>query len=374
MKIQEFLNNTEFENIDKRLKKIKNELEQNSFNLFTISSYNSYLENFHSDVIAILLNPNERHNQKNLFLDYFLDYLIQLGVKINKDDYALSEITREKGRIDIWIKDNTSKKSIIIENKINNAEDQDNQIENYYNYVENSGFQIDSIIYLTLNGNKKAPLTERININEKIINIASFSNSGNDICKGWLHKCYDNSNDEDNRSFIYQYLKLIKHLSQIGMDKQIKDDFYSVINNGDGFQKTKAIAELVASLEEYRADLFASKIGNEYLPFKKNSRYRPNHWLYENFFDNGIVFKLDVYFHSDGSARLDFWNPNQPEETQKLNVSTKLKSIGLIDDFEFGGFGGGMYKAFELENYNNIGDLDIKIYEFTKNLFEKLRE
>jgi len=373
MNIEKFIDQKEFENVNKRLQNIRNEIQLNSFNLFTISSYNSYLENFHSDVIAILLNPNERHNQKNSFLNLFLDYLIEFGVKINKDDYAFCEITREQGRIDIWIKDNTSKKSIIIENKINNAGDQENQLENYYNYAKNSGFEIDSIVYLTLNGNKNAPLTDVAELNEKIQNMSAFKNNITDLSNGWLKKCYENSENEDNRSFIFQYLKLIKHLSQVGMDRQIKEDFYLVINKEDGFLKTKAIAELVAGLEEYRADLFAAKIGNDYLPFRKTYRWRPNHWLYENFNENGVNFKLDVYFNNDGSARIDFWNPNQPEETQKTNTSTKLKSIGLFEKFEFGGFGGGMCKIFNLESFENIEALDNEIYNSVRELFEKLR-
>jgi len=373
MNIETFIHQKEFKNINKRLQNIQNERQLNSFNLFTVSSYNSYLENFHSDVIALLLNPKERHNQKNSFLNLFLDYLIEFGIKINKDDFALCEITREQGRIDIWIKDNTSRKSIIIENKINNAGDQENQLENYYNYAKNSGFEIDSIVYLTLQGKKNAPLTDITELNKKIQNIPAFTNNKTDLCNGWLKKCYENSKDEDNRSFIFQYLKLIKHLSQVGMNKQIQEDFYSAINKEDGFLKTKAIAELVAGLEEYRADLFSSRIGNDYSPFRKIYRWRPNHWLYENFNDNGVIFKLDVYFNTDGSARIDFWNPNQPEEIQKINTSSKLKSIGLLEQFVFGGFGGGMYRVFSLENFENIKTLDNETYNFVKQLFEKLR-
>lgn len=374
MNIESFLSQKEFKNIDKRLKNIQNEIQLNSYNLFTVSSYNSYLENFHSDVIAILLNPDERHKQQNIFLNLFLDYLISQGVELKKDDYILCDVTREQGRIDIWIKDNTSKKSIIIENKINNAGDQENQLENYFNYAKNTGFEIDSIVYLTLNGIKNAPLTDIDELNGKIINISAFTNNGNDLSNGWLLKCYENSQDEDNRSFIFQYLKLIKHLSQVGMDKQIKDDFYSVINKEDGFEKTKAIAELVNKLEEYRADLFFTRINNDYLPFKKNYRWRPNHWLFENYNDNGIVFKIDVHFQSSGSARIDFWNPNQPEEVQKLNSSTKLKSIGLLEEFEDGGFGGGMFKVFDLDKYKNIEIIDNELYNFVKQLFYKLRQ
>ncbi|TKC59177.1 hypothetical protein FBD94_16735 [Pedobacter hiemivivus] len=373
MNIESFIQQKEFDNINKRLQSIQDEMQMNSFNLFTISSYNSYLENFHSDVIAILLNPDERHKKDNCYLNLFLDYLITSGVNLNKEDYALCQITREKGRIDIWIKDNTSKKSIIIENKINNAGDQKKQLETYFNYAKTSGFEIDSVVYLTLNGNKKAPITDILELNEKTINIPAFTNSPADLCHGWLNECYENSTDDDSRSFIFQYIKLIKHLSQVGLDKQIKEDFYNIINKEDGFQKTKAIAQLVAGLEQYRADLFATKIGNDYLPFRKIYRWRPNHWLFENYNDNGIIFKLDVHFYTEGSARIDFWNPDQPEDIQKFNTSTKLKSIGLFEDFKFGGNGGGMYKIFSLEQFEKIQTVDIKLYEFVRLLFIKLR-
>ena len=125
---------------------------------------------------------------------------------------------------------------------------------------------------------------------------------------------------------------------------------------------------------EYRADNYGEKIGNDYLPFKRNYRWRPNHWLYENYNDNGVVFKLDIYFNSDGSARIDFWNPHQPIEIQKANTSQKLDSIQLISEFQHGGFGGGMFKVFKLENFKNLESMDLEIYNFVKNLFKKLRE
>ena len=347
-------------------------MKLNSFNLFTISSYNSYLENFHSDIIALLLDADERHGQYNVFLNLFLDYIITLGAQIQKNDYVLCEITREKGKIDIWIRDNTSRKSIIVENKINNAEDRDNQLETYYNYAKESGFEVDAIIYLTLNGNKKAPWTDDLELNAKMINIQAF-NSSNDLCQGWLQKCYEITQDEHCRSFIFQYLKLIKHLSQIGMDRQIKDDFYKVINKQDSYNKTKAIAALVAGLEEYRTNVFMEKIGGDYLPFKKIYRWRPNHQLFENYIYNEIFYKLDVQFLSDGNAQIDFWTPGKEPEEQKNNISSKLKSIGLYEEFEHGGFGGGMYKFFDINLLHSIENVDNHLYDFIKTFFIKLR-
>ena len=109
------------------------------------------------------------------------------------------------------------------------------------------------------------------------------------------------------------------------------------------------------------------------MPFTKIYRWRPNHWLFEKYNDNGTTYKLDVHFHLNGSARIDFWNPGQPEENQKINTSNKLSSIGLITEFEFGGFGGGMYKVFSLEKHNDIRTIDNELYSFVKRLFVKLR-
>jgi len=372
MQLDTFLSEKTFDNIDKRLKAISNEIERNSYNLFTLSSYNSYLENFHSDIIRMLLDPYGKHGANDAFLRLFLEFLSGQGAALNVADYTYCEVTREVGKIDIWIKDRISKRSIIIENKINNAVDTENQLENYFNYASAKGFVMDAVVYLTLNGVKNAPVSCNAELNAKIINLCAFTGRFTDLVNGWLQKCYDLSADEDNRSFIFQYLKLLKHLSQMGLDRQIKDDFYALISHADGFQKAKAIAELVAGLEEYRADRFFMRINNDYLPFRKTYRWRPNHWLFENFNDGGIVFKLDVHF-DPGCARIDFWNPHQLEEVQRNNVSSKLKTIGLLEEFSYEGFGGGLFKSFALTDFDSIESVDEALYRFVRDFFDLLR-
>ncbi|MCP2027401.1 hypothetical protein L1276_002558 [Flavobacterium sp. HSC-32F16] len=372
MDIASFLALKEFDGIDERIRDVQHQMELNRFNLFTISSYNSYLENFHSDVIKLLLDPQERHGHHSVFLDLFLDYLISLGARIDKSQYTLCELTRERGNIDIWIKDPTSKRSIIIENKINNASDMENQLENYYNYAHLCGFQVDSILYITLHSNKNAPWTDNIELNSKILNISAFKNN-DDLCQGWLEKCYEMAADEHSRSFIFQYLKLIKHLSQHGMDREIKEDFYKIVSSAEGYQKAKAVASLVAGLDQYRTDLLVEKINGDYAPFKKIYRYRPNHQLFERYHDNDILFKVDVQLLSGGNAQIDFWNPDQPHEIQKHNVSEKLKSLGLYDDFEHGGAGGGMYRYFDSGKIGSIEEVDKELFYYLMAFFKKLR-
>lgn len=377
MDFQDFISNEKFKDINKEIERIEEERRRNGFNLFTISSYNTYLENFHSDITALLFNSKERHGQGTQFFKLFLSFLNSLGANIDENQYNNYEVLREKGRIDIWIIDNSSKKSIIIENKINNAFDQENQLKKYYDYASDKGYEVDSIVYLTLKGNKKAPIMNHIDIDGKVIDIEAFSQTGTNLCDGWLQKCYDASKenkDEDSSSFVYQYIKLIKHLSQIVMDNQIKKDFYEVVSNEENRKKAKLLSSLLNDLETFRMDLFMEKIGNNYAPFTKIYRYKSNHQFFKEYKEGGISYQLDVHFYPDKSC-LDFWIPELREDKDKVEkyISDKLKEIGLLDKFNCSGFGYGMYKIFKIEEYNNIKTIDEEIYKFVNIFFEKLK-
>lgn len=58
------------ENADKQ----ENRMET-GFNLFYLISDHYYRETFHSDIIAALLSPKEKHGGGNLYLDLFLDMI-----------------------------------------------------------------------------------------------------------------------------------------------------------------------------------------------------------------------------------------------------------------------------------------------------------
>jgi hypothetical protein len=377
MNIKDFVSHKKFENIDKEIERIERERQNNGFNLFTISSYNTYLENFHSDVIALLLSSKERHLQQERFFKLFLSFLREkYGAIIDENNYQNYQVLREKGKIDIWIKDEISKRCIIIENKINDAIDMPNQIERYYDYVSEKGYLVDGIIYLTLKGNKNAPKVGRKEIDDKIIDIVAFVQDKKNLCNGWLFNCYIEAKerkDDDSSTFIYQYIKLIKHLSLVVMNNELKKDFYEVVSNEQNREKARVLVTLLNELETYRMDLFMEKIGKDYAPFTKIYRYKPYHQLFEGYEEKGIVYKLDVHFYEDKSC-LDFWCPNIEEDECTQHISNKLSKMQLLEEFTLGGFGGGMYKWFTIEDYHNIREIDEAVYIFVHNFFVKLRE
>lgn len=107
----------------------------------------SATENAHSRILGKLLQQ-QTVNGKFEILESFLEYLIEkdhgafAGIRIEKP-----QITQEKERIDLWIKEN-NKYAIIIENKIHKAPDQERQIENYINTTKTCYGFTDKQIYV----------------------------------------------------------------------------------------------------------------------------------------------------------------------------------------------------------------------------------
>jgi len=63
-------------------------------------------------------------------------------------------IERETNKIDLFLYDDKMN-GIIIENKINWADDQRDQLGRYYTKMKGKGYNINTIIYLTLTPEKK---------------------------------------------------------------------------------------------------------------------------------------------------------------------------------------------------------------------------
>jgi hypothetical protein len=371
------LNNAEIQQMVQQHNKTKLHKKQVSYNLFTISSYNSYLENFHSDIVSSLLNPIGLHQQGNTFLHLFIDYLNkEYNCNLLTSDFQDTIVTRETGRLDIWIRDEKSKQSIIIENKINNAADMDEQIDRYFNYAENARkYKVKAVVYLSLDGTKKAPPTIE-NLEHLVKNIGAFTNMENDLVNGWLQLCLKSHGNTDSLSVIHQYIKLIQHLANKNMDTKTMDSFYQFLSTHDGIEIANTIVEMNSKLSTYRADKFANAITN-IAPFKKPFRYRQNYWLYENYRVGNSNLKLDVWFEYDGSALVEFWNPSIRGIEGRKPLTEKLTAIGLIEEFsEKPSYADNGYrKIFKIgDTYKTMVEVDNAIIAFVNNLMKQLRE
>lgn len=113
--------------------------EAPEFNVFKILNICHYEAWVHTPFLCNLLNPKGSHQQRELFLDTFLQNILNL--KVGYGQFSGFEIYEEfpiaNGRIDLLMRYNYAGKKygIVIENKIY-AQDQKSQLFRYYDYLK----------------------------------------------------------------------------------------------------------------------------------------------------------------------------------------------------------------------------------------------
>ena len=324
--IQTLLSNSYLQRICNDYEEHKNELNDIGFNIFTIVSELYYHEKFHSQIIAALLDPNEKHNEGHKFLKVFISFLnnkFNDKCKINIEDYKDAEVTGtksigEKGYIDIWIRG--SKKCIIIENKINNALDQNRQIPTYVAHSKKEGYEIDAIIYLSIDGKK--PIIDKCNwtqpekeeIEKMLLEIAAFSNEDRkekDLYHGWIIPCTNIANSIDALLILRQYGKLIKNLNIATMNNQIMKDFFEIILKENNFTTALDIKDMVdkmpAFMPEHLVYIFEPKLHQS--PFK-SIKAQEQYCKFREFYWHDSEIVIDIWVRDINTYVVQFFDSN----------------------------------------------------------------
>jgi hypothetical protein len=106
----------------------------------------------HSDFLAFLLNPRGNHGLGDAFLRRFLKQ--SLETSFNYPGPSNFQIERETRNVDIFLHDDKNRLAVIIENKID-SDEHDNQLERYWDESVDiyPGFQMFGV-YLTPEGEK----------------------------------------------------------------------------------------------------------------------------------------------------------------------------------------------------------------------------
>lgn len=178
---------------------LHNKMEEVPYSILPMM-YNriSSKELLHSEIIASLLDPNEKHGLGEVPLQCFLD-------KIDCNDFGeLSKtiVELEKGvedmrRIDILL--TNGNKAIIIENKLNDAVDLPNQLKDYLRSITNKELDVLKIVYL--------PLYEYKSAKEKVDNVLNLYPK--DLID-WLSSC--------NSDTCNDYNLLLKYMNQTNIN------------------------------------------------------------------------------------------------------------------------------------------------------------
>jgi hypothetical protein len=326
------------------------------FNVFQLVSDLYYRENFHSDVICEFLNPNGSHGQGDRYLMAFLDMLIDDHTALLKNDFKDANVdkevhTNENRRIDILIKDDRSKKAIIIENKINNAEDMYRQLPHYYQHMRSQGYDVVGIVYIPLSDNNKEPdhtdwEQEEIETIKSVIHIipAYAGKEKTNLYTHWLLPSILCTDDIDCASTLRQYAKLIRYLNINTMDQSILEKFYQFLKKDDNMKTVMSVQNMMNNLPEYLVTRIANHYSNEDVsPFERAFKWHNNTDGWNFSFDNlqfkGNSYALGISF--DQSYIISFGNGKDS------NIKKTFSSLKILREFNDDNWSSKAFDIFE---------------------------
>ena len=310
----------------------KNNFEENyPFNIFELISDIYYRENFHSDIIAKLL-------ENEIILKNFLKF-----IGVDESKYKSYEVSREENKIDILIKTETN--CIIIENKLNWARDMPEQLFRYYNECKNSKkLEVDKIVYLSPNSYKKPADDSVKEIPKELIKtIIGYDGEDEDFYTMVLEKSLKEMNDNEPKEWLLlleHYLKILRQTGETKMDKLTKEFYDKIVNDGKEYEKIELIATMYNDLIKTRINNLAEKFGGE--------NYK-DECFYRDFYSEkrGINYAIAIYANDYKYSYLQLFsreegtvtddNPKSKKKWEQDNkdIEAWLKKHKLFEGFYF---------------------------------------
>lgn len=310
LRIRDFIRSCE--QIGKAYEKSKTDREAEDFNVFRLISDLYYRENFHSDIMSYFLEPRERHGCGSAFLDQFISMLNKVDRNIDSRDYADAVAVREEARIDILIKSESSRRAIIIENKINNAGDMPRQLPRYYDYVS-PNYEIDAIVYVPLDRSKTPDMTDwsaadKAHVLPLLTVIPACDKEKTNIVRDWLIPSANSAKNLDVASVLRQYSKLVEQLNLNIMDTIILEKFYQELVQPNNLESAQSIRNMLNDMPAYLALRIQDKFGQSCHPFMKIWIYQSRDAVFEGAVIDGIYLKMDIWCSENGYDAI-FWSP-----------------------------------------------------------------
>ena len=234
------MNIAEFE---KLFAELKNGYKLNPFSVLALQD--KQLENFHSKVIASLMDERGGSGYATVFRNHFLEFLEGKATILGKNEIAndlasmrknckqikidteYSKKSKESyGRIDILIRDEKTKNAIIIENKINGAPDMSRQLIRYLNGAEVEGCKVAAIVYLKAYDDNGCPDwgdwkdDERNRISQLLIPMSACKNGDAFSIVTWIENVSAKNNSfaivaEQYKDFIDEFRSMDKTWSDM---------------------------------------------------------------------------------------------------------------------------------------------------------------
>ncbi len=292
------------------------------FNAFALVSDTYYRENFHSDVIKAILDPHSGHGEGALYLKKFIEFVEGEARSFGKKDQARAlheltvddtvEVVREEGRVDVKIKG--ADWTIIVENKINGADDMERQIPRYVRKCRKRRENVVAVVYLTAAlpgfpakyGWKPG---DREMVEALLIPVIGFSEtrSSKNLAEDWIGPCALATRGFNAKSILEQYAELLRHQSGETMDQdEVKKVMESMGKHGVcRSELLQVLEEMPKTLARIIADEFSGRV----LVLKKSRVWSAHPEvavldLTDIHLKNGMKVELAIDIHCDDLKEL----------------------------------------------------------------------
>lgn len=321
----------------------------------------------HTAIIADLLNPYGKHRMGRVFLDSFLECL---DVKENLDIIIKKGRTVEsclpnmdKRYIDICIEltNNETKKVIIIENKINNAGEQPEQISDYKNALEKEGFNV--LKTVCIQGTCGKDIGAEINI------------SPMDLAKIFTIK-----EVEDSYNNIKSYLTLLKNMDKNEEHKKIANIIYGM--DDEDIKKIRTIAlsfnemprfilkEIIVELNKKSHNFSENEATGDLYQILEKDGYYIQLWNEESYHTGrNKGFWIEIWFYD--FDRFEIWVKQDDKGKSNLQLKNYIKSkkydCYYVDEAA-NNMDGCEAKRFEFPNKKEFKEM----VDYVSNLYKEL--
>ena len=279
-------------------------------------------ENAHSRILIRLLQYKDKGEYT--WLKFFISRMGDVNIKISNPEIKTEHNTGD-GRIDGLIWENC-KYAIIIENKIWNAPDQENQIDRYVKYVNQHikvKYENIYVIYLTLNGSKIISEYSLSDQTRKRLGNRFIPMSFQDDIIPWLEDdILSNCKVKEKclGSAVYQYIDYLKdRLGQLDYQKQAqKNALKQILTDMNIAENYKELKEL------------ANALGNEVNELCKQVAVKFGE-ITSKCFDSDFTYNNRIKL--DGNGYYQIYN-KQWVEINDLNPHLEWVPISYSDLFE----------------------------------------
>jgi len=281
----------------------------------------------HSNILADFLNPKSSHNCGNFFLINFLktikieDSLISGEIEFNVfTEYPIEN----RRRIDILITWNNY--AVIIENKLNNAIDQVDQLKDYHSIHsveapdgDKKSFNVLKVVYIPADKNKRAPVYDlEKELADKIVTIFP-----EDLIK-WLE---DFPKSQMAKKACEDYISILQYINQTNLG--IMDAEKILNQTGENLKELIAVAYIinssdwaVAVLDKLRKNLL--NINNRKKFIDHSIQFDILEKRHAEIYYDGYKFWVSVYFYK---SHFCLWIADK--STEENEISPVIKELGF---------------------------------------------